>query len=254
MAFTSFGGLATILVNGPSFKAATTEAVSRGDLINKEFGLADASATKLPAKYVALEDAASGDTIEFAQWAVIRKPSTIAAGGAVTAGDHSGTLGDTLFLSTTGGDAVDVIDGDGIYQVVGQVLSTEDALLEPSFAPGDFFEDCEKETAAKTIDAADSGKAIVCVSTSDIVVTLPATAVEGWWTIVNGAQDGDHLVSISPNGNDAVTGWDGAGTDDKDFSNTKATSKAGDYMTIMASGLASGVKIAGGRGVWAAEA
>jgi hypothetical protein len=250
MAYTSFGGLATILVNGPSFKAATTEAVSRGDLINKEFGLADASATKLPAKYVALEDAASGDTIEFAQWAVIRKPSTIAAGGAVTAGDHSGTLGDTLFLSTTGGNAVDVIDGDGIYQVVGQVLSTEDALLEPSFAPGDFFEDCEKETAAKTIDAADSGKAIVCVSTSDIVVTLHATAVGDNITIINGAQDGDHLTSASPQSGDKIEGSDFTGTDNGDATNTKATSKAGDYVTLVANGAA-GWHVTGIRGVWA---
>jgi hypothetical protein len=253
MPYTSFGGLATVIQRGPAFRAAATGALKVGDLVSKEFALADASAAGGSAHYVCLENVASGSSGLFAEWAVIRKPSTIAAGGVASAGDHSGTLGDSLFLSTTAGDAVEVIDGDGIYQVVGIVLSTEDALIKPSHATGDFYEDCEKETGAKTLDLADSGKAMVCTSTTDIVVTIPATATQGIYTVINGAQDGDHEVSISPNASDGIAGWDSGNTDDKDMDNTKATSKAGDYLTIMSGGLAGGFMIVTGRGVWASE-
>jgi hypothetical protein len=254
MAYTDFRGLATILRNGPSFQVTTTSDVKRGDLLNKEWALADASAAGLPAVVVCLQDGASGDVVDVAKWAVIRKPTTVGAGGATTVGDHSGTLGDTLWLSTSAGAAVEVIDGDGIYQVVGQVISTQDVMLEPSFAPGDFFEDCEKETSAKTLDINDSGKAFVITGTSNVVVTLPATAVHGLWIIVNGSQDGDKLTSADPVSGDGIAGWDSGNTDNKDFSNTKTTSKAGDYIVIRGSGLAGGLMIDSGRGVWASEA
>jgi len=248
---TSFKGLATIIQRGPAFRAAATADLEVGELVNKEFGLADASAAGSSAHYVALETVASGGQGLFAEWAVIRKPDTIAAGGAPSAGSHSGTLGDTLFLSTTAGSYVEVIDGDGIYQIVGLVLSTQDLLLKPSHAQGDYYEVCEKEAGAKTLDLNDSGKAFVCTGTSDIVITLAPTAVEGVFTIINGSQDGDKLTSVSPNSSDGISGWDFTNTDDGDATNTKATSKAGDYITIMASGLAGGVKVIGGRGIWA---
>ena len=251
MAYAHFDGLATVLANGPSFRATSTGALNVGDLVSKEFAKADATAAALPAKYVALETVASGDSVTLAKWAVLRKPDTTGAAGAPSAGSHGGTLGDTLFLSTTAGDAVEDIDGDGIYQIVGQVLSTQDVILEPSFAPGDFFEDCEKEIGAKTVDLDDSGKAIVCASTTDVVVTIPATATQGVFTIVNGAQDGDHLTSLSPQAGDGIAGWDFANSDDGDVTNTKSTSKAGDYITIASGGLAGGWYVVAGRGVWA---
>jgi hypothetical protein len=251
MAYTDFRGLAVIMQRGPAFRAASTEALKVGDLVSREFAKADASAGGGSAHYVCLENVASGSSGLFAEWAVIRKPTTVGAGGATTEGDHSGTLGDTLWLSTTAGAAAEVIAGDGIYQVVGLLLSTQDVLLKPSHAAGDFFEVCEKETSALTLDINDSGKAHVVVSTSDIVITLPGTAVEGIYTIINGAQDGDHLTSVSPDSNDGISGWDFGNTNNGNATNTKATSKAGDYITIMASGLAGGVKVLGGRGVWA---
>jgi hypothetical protein len=254
MAYGSFGGIATILVSGPSFKAASTAALSVGDLVNKEFALADASAGGLPAKFVALKDMASGDTGSFAKWAVVRKRTTVGGGGAATEGDHGGTLGDTLFLSTTAGDAKEVIDGDGIYQIVGQVVSTQDVLLEPSFAAGDYFEDCEKETADRTAVIADSGKALVCTGASDIGVTLPATAAQGVYIIVNGSQDGDKLTNVDPVTGDGIAGWDSANADNKDMLNTKTTSKAGDYLVVESGGLAGGFYITAGRGIWASEA
>ena len=254
MPYASFGGLATVLQRGPAFRAASTEALKVGDLVSKEFALADASAGGGSAYFVSLENVDSGSSGLYSEWAVIRKPSTVATGGVATAGDHGGTLGDTLWLSTTAGDAVEVIDGDGIYQIVGQVLSTEDVMLRPSHSPGDFFEDAEKETSAKTVDLNDSGKAIVTTSTSDVVVTMAATAVHGTFIVVNGAQDGDHLTSVDPVSADGIAGWDSGNTDNKGMLNTKATSKAGDYLVVIGSGLTGGLMISSGRGVWASEA
>ena len=254
MAYTDFRGLAVIMQRGPAFRAAATAALKVGELVSREFAQADASAAGGSAHYVCLETVASGSSGLFAEWAVIRKPTTVGAGGATTEGDHSGTLGDTLWLSTDAGKAVEVIDGDGIYQVVGLLLSTQDVLLKPSHAPGDYFEDCEKEGAAQTLDINDSGKVFVCCTTTDSVITLPATAAQGVYTIINGAQDGDHLTSVDPVSADDISGWDSGGTDDKGMLNTKATSKAGDYLTVASGGRADGFYITTGRGVWASEA
>lgn len=251
MAYTDFRGLGTVLYNDLPYRVTTTAAVKVGDLLDKEHALADASAGGLPAVSVALENGASGDVVTVAKWAVIRKPTTVGTGGATTIGSHSGTLGDTLWLSTTAGAAVELIDGDGIYQIVGQVISTQDVRFQPSFALGDFYEVCEKETSSKTLDLNDSGKVFVCTSTSDIVVTIPATATQGVLTIINGGQDGDHLTSLSPQSGDGIAGWDFSNSDDGDATNTKATSKAGDYLTIASGGLAGGWYVVSGRGVWA---
>ena len=124
-------------------------------------------------------------------------------------------------------------------------------MIEPRAASGDFFEDCEKETSAKTLDINDSGKAFVVTGTSDVVITLPATAAQGVYTVVNGSQDGDKLTSISPNSSYGIVGWDFRNGDDGDATNTKATSKAGDYLTVMSGGLAGGFYVVAGRGVWA---
>jgi hypothetical protein len=251
MAFGSFDGLASIMRNGPVFEAASTAALKAGELCDHLFAQADASAGGGKAVYVCLRDGDSGDTLPFAEWAVLRKPTTIAAGGVATAGSHGGTLGDVLFLSTTAGDAVELVDGDGMYQIVGKVLSTEDVLLKPSNATGDFFQDIEKETSAKTLDVNDSGKAFVVTGTSDVVITLPATAAQGVYTVINGSQGGDKLTSISPNSSDGIVGWDFSNSDDGDATNTKATSKAGDYLTVMSGGLAGGFYVVAGRGAWA---
>ena len=70
----------------------------------------------------------------------------------------------------------------------------------------------------------------------------------------NGAQDGDHLTSVDPVSADGIAGWDSGNTDNKGMLNTKATSKAGDYLVVLGSGLTGGLMISSGRGVWASEA
>lgn len=252
MAYTDFRGLAVILQRGPAFRAASTSTMKVGDLVDNQFAQADASAAKGSAHYVCLEEVkTSGDSSLFAEWAVLRKPGTVPTGGIATAGDHSGTLGDTLFLSTTAGKAVEVIDGDGIYQIVGLVLSTEDILLKPSHARGDYFEHCEKMTSAETQGIGDSGIAAVVVGTTDVVIQLPATAVHGTFILVNGSQDGDKLTSFSPNASDGIAGFDFSNSDNGNVSNTKATSKAGDYVIVVSSGLVGGMMASELRGVWA---
>jgi hypothetical protein len=251
MAYTDFRGLATVLHRGPAFRAASTGAMKVGDLVSRDLAQADASAAQGSAHYVCSEGGESGASLLYADWAVLRKPDTVSSGGDATAGDHSGTLGDNLFLSTTAGAAVELIDGDGIYQIVGLILSTQDILLKPSHNVGDYFEDCEKETSAKTLDINDSGKAFVVTGTSDVVITLPATAAQGVYTVINGSQDGDKLTSVSPNSSDGIVGWDFSNGDDGDATNTKATSKSGDYLTVMSGGLAGGFYVFNGRGRWA---
>jgi hypothetical protein len=248
MAYTDFRGLATILTNGPPINVTLTEAVKVGDLLDKEFGKADASAAQGVARWVALRNGASSAVIPVASWAVLQKPSTIAAGGDVTAGDHSGTLGDTLWLSTTAGAAVEAVDGDGIGQVVGHVISTTDVLLQPET---DYDQDIEVETSAKTLDVNDSGKAFYVTGTSNVVITLPATAAQGVYKIVNASQDGDKLTSVSPNASDGIVGNDFSNTDDGDATNTKATSKAGDYIVVESGGLAGGFYTKEIKGIWA---
>lgn len=253
MAYTDFRGLATVIQRGPAFRAAATGDLKVGDLVDQLFAQADATAGGGSAFYVSLENVASGNQGLFSEWAVISKPDTIAAGGVPTAGNHSGTLGDMLWLSTTAGAAVEVIDGDGIYQVVGSVISTQHVMLKPSHAMGDFFERCEKETTARTALVDDAGKAFVMTGLSDSVLTLPVTAVHGLYTIVNGSQAGDHLSSIDPVSADGIVGWDAGSVNDKGMLNTKATSRAGDYMQIRNSGLGDDLLVDNGRGVWAAE-
>jgi len=218
------------------FKATAGEALTIGSLVDMDFKDADATAGENHAEYVVIEDIASGKEGWFAKGAVVKKPSTIGAGGAVTRGDHGGTAGDVLFLSTTAGEAKEVPDGDGVLQVVGRVLSQDTVLLEPS---KEYWDDMELETANKTLDADDCGK-VIATATDAVVVTLPAGAgLQGLtFTIINVGQDGDALVSVSPNSADNFQGFDHATTDDKDIQNTKATARCMDRVKVISDGTA----------------
>ena len=108
----------------------------------------------------------------------------------------------------------------------------------------------------------------VNVGTDALVVNLPkiTTANLGMtFTIRNIGADGNNIITISP---DAVDGINGgfpfvtgstasmnraSGVVNKDFVNTKATSKLGDFVTIKAVALTKWF-IEGGQGVWASQA
>lgn len=118
-------------------------------------------------------------------------------------------------------------------------------------------------TEAKTLAVADQGY-VQNVIYANGVVTLPATATEGIWTIRNGgvpeggtAGSGDdgNLISVSPNASDNIEGGvSGTATDDKDLQNTAATARVGDEVTIINNGRTAGPSVLSIKGVWAREA
>ena len=82
-------------------------------------------------------------------------------------------------------------------------------------------------------------------------LTLPAVVIGATFIIVNGADDGGALLTISPDSSDKflVDIAGAAGTDNKDIINTKATQKKYDYVKLV--GLSSvGWLIAEVRGTW----
>lgn len=121
-------------------------------------------------------------------------------------------------------------------------------------------------TEAKTLVAADSGY-VQNVIYANGIVTLPATAVPGVWTIRNGGvpasggaagtgSDGN-LISVDPNASDTLIGFnvaDGTSADGKQLNNTAATSHVGDEVKILSIAAANGPYVIGMQGVWAREA
>ena len=225
MAWTDFSDK-TILQAWGLMKITVAADTVKGDLLGRSGALADANGN-VPAEFVALESADSGSTINAAKHVYCKKPSTIGTGGAVTRGDHSGTAADVLWLSATGGrpSATPVAT---IAQVVGVVIDQDTFVLEPKPT---YDGNAELVASNKTLDVQDCGKEMY-VTADAITITLPATATEFHFVIVNGMNDGDCLVTVSPNASDLITGPDYAGTDDKDWENTKATARAGDRIEL----------------------
>jgi len=118
-------------------------------------------------------------------------------------------------------------------------------------------------TEAKTLAVTDQGY-VQNVIYADGVVTLPATATAGQWTIRNGgvpagstAGSGDdgNQISVSPNASDSIEGGvAGTEEDNKDLINTAATARVGDEVTILNNGRTAGPSCIGIKGIWAREA
>jgi hypothetical protein len=115
-------------------------------------------------------------------------------------------------------------------------------------------------TANKTISLDESGK-IFLVGTDALTITLPATKKGAKYTFINSGADGNNLITISPNANDAIFGTIAnaaadsvaSGVADKDIVNTKATSNKGDRITLVGDGV-DGWYIVEGVGIWASQA
>lgn len=117
-------------------------------------------------------------------------------------------------------------------------------------------------TEAKTLAAADSG-IVQNVTVANTVVTLPATATEGIWTVRDGGvaeTDGPTgaIVSaatprVDPNGSDTVSGFNVTGTaaDGKYLSNTDG--RQGDEITIQNTTATDGGFVVGAVGDWLRE-
>lgn len=113
------------------------------------------------------------------------------------------------------------------------------------------------------LTAADSGKTFNC-ATDEKAFTLPAitTATIGMkFKFRNTADDGDAILTISPNASDGINGTIAnaaadsvaSGEVNKDLVNTKSTANNGDYVEIEAVALTKWY-ITGGVGIWASEA
>lgn len=118
-------------------------------------------------------------------------------------------------------------------------------------------------TEAKTLAITDQG-VVQNVLTDAILVTLPATVVGYDFTIRNGGHaptgapagavsGGSVLVAVSPNSADLIAGMQVTAADDKDFLNTKATSKVGDELQLVGNGT-TGWNVTRVKGIWAKEA
>lgn len=117
---------------------------------------------------------------------------------------------------------------------------------------------------AKTLTIDDSG--FVQNVIGNVIVTLPATATHGTWTIRNagatinasgpaGAKTKGSQPQISPNAADKIQGGvGGTATDDKDLINTAATSRIGDEVRVCNRGETNGPIVEFIKGIWAREA
>lgn len=225
MAFTDFADK-IILSSWGKVNITLGAACKKADLLHIDGTLADANGNR-PARFVAGEAGASGDEITAFRGVMCRKPSTIAAGGVVSAGSHAGAADDVLWLSATAGrpSATPVAT---IGQKVGWCIDTARFVLEPQ---AEYDANIELIATDKTLDAADVGKQMYATSDA-IIFTLPDTATGLAFVIVNGGNDGDQLMSVSPTDSDIIGGPDYAGTDDYDWQNTKTTAMCGDRIEL----------------------
>lgn len=118
-------------------------------------------------------------------------------------------------------------------------------------------------TEAKTLVAEDSGL-VQNVTVANIVVTLPATATEGIWTIRDGGVKATNgptgaIVSaatprVDPNASDTISGFNVTGTaaDGKYMTNTGGNQ--GDEITIQNTGATNGGFVLSSKGDWLREA
>lgn len=117
----------------------------------------------------------------------------------------------------------------------------------------------EVVTASKTLTKSDSGKTFL-VGTDDLTITLPPTEAGLKYTFVNSGADGNNIITISPDANDAIYGTItlaasvvvATAVDDKDLINTKATTKKGDSVTLVSDG-STGWAIVASTGIWAKQ-
>lgn len=120
-------------------------------------------------------------------------------------------------------------------------------------------------TENKTLAAEDSGL-VQNVIAASVVVTLPATATQGSWTIRDGGVKGTNAAAgaiasaarptVDPNGSDTVAGLNVEGTeaDGKYLRVAAATAAEGDEITITNTNATNGGFISGAvKGDWERE-
>ena len=115
-------------------------------------------------------------------------------------------------------------------------------------------------TANTTLTAADANT-VFGIGTDALVITLPATIAGCEFEFINIGANGNNIITVSPVAADGIAGTITlaatvvvrAGTVDTDLVNTKATSKVGDSVKIVGTGV-TGVTawiIRNSTGIWA---
>ena len=126
-------------------------------------------------------------------------------------------------------------------------------LIAEGMSGGEPIELSADTTLALNTHSVQVGK-FVTISADAKTLTLPAVVVGASFIIVNTANDGNSLLTISPNSNDKflVDIAGAAGTDNKDIILAKATQSKYDYVHLV--GLSSaGWHIHDVRGTWVDE-
>lgn len=109
----------------------------------------------------------------------------------------------------------------------------------------------------------DQSGGIFGIGTDAKVITLPSTKAGLKYTIINTGAAGNNIVTISPQAADGISGTItlaasvvvDAGVVNKDLINTKATSQAGDCVTLIGTGVPGTTAwiIVSSTGIWAAQ-
>jgi hypothetical protein len=118
-------------------------------------------------------------------------------------------------------------------------------------------------TASVILTEADCGKDYN-VATDALVITLPLIEEDNIgveFLFRNTGANGNNIITLSPNAADSINGRistaaadsTAGGAVNKDFVNTKATAKKGDFVRLVAVSLTAWY-IVDGQGVWASEA
>lgn len=117
-------------------------------------------------------------------------------------------------------------------------------------------------TEAKTLAAEDSGL-VQNVRVANTVLTLPATATQGVWTIrdggvqVSGGPEGaitsPATPRVDPNAADSVAGFNVEGTEANGKYLTNTGGREGDEITIANTGATDGGLVVAAKGDWARE-
>jgi hypothetical protein len=118
-------------------------------------------------------------------------------------------------------------------------------------------------TASVTLTEADCG-IDYNVATDALVITLPLIEADNIgveFLFRNTGANGNNIITLSPNAADSINGRistaaadsTAGGAVNKDFVNTKATAKKGDFVRLRAVALTEWY-IVDGQGVWASEA
>lgn len=109
----------------------------------------------------------------------------------------------------------------------------------------------KKGGAYTVVTTTDSAKTFFIEA--DTVFTLPAIAIGNIFTFVYAGNNGAATLTLSPNAVDGIT-YAGSQTDNKDMILTKATAKAGDFVTISSIDQTVAWQVVAVRGVWTKEA